>query len=170
MSEHSNARWYVASTQPSREKLALQNLKNQDFQTFLPLRRKTVRHARKLMNRSTPFFPGYVFIRMDAGQQRWRPINGTLGVRQLILSGNEPQPVPFGVVERLQDLTDETGHLDFSPDLEVGSSVRVLSGPFADLVGKLDRYDGAHRVRVLLSIMNGEVPVLIDDQDVAPTN
>ena len=45
--------------------------------------------------------------------------------------------------------------------LGLGDRVRVLSGPFADLVGELTRIDGAGRVTVLLQLLGGEVPVSI---------
>jgi transcriptional antiterminator RfaH len=39
--------------------------------------------------------------------------------------------------------------------------VRVSAGPFADLVGRLQQLDDSGRVRILLEVLGGEVPVLL---------
>jgi hypothetical protein len=52
-------------TQPNRELRAKGQLENQAYEVFLPRRLKTVRHARKLTNVAAPFFPCYLFIRLD---------------------------------------------------------------------------------------------------------
>ena len=39
-----------------------------------------LRHARKTEIVLCPLFPGYVFVCLDIGEQRWRAVNGTFGV------------------------------------------------------------------------------------------
>ena len=63
-------RWYAVHTQPHRELRAKNQLENQSYQVFLPLRLKTIRHARKLSNVASPFFPRYLFIQLDLTQHR----------------------------------------------------------------------------------------------------
>ncbi|RAZ91737.1 transcription antiterminator NusG [Mesorhizobium hawassense] len=152
-------RWYVASVFLGKETLVEQHLYRQGFVSFVPRAEKTVRHARQLSTRLAAYFPGYMFVTLDVTQQRWRSVNGTIGVRSLIMQGDRPSPVPFGLVERFIALTGKDGLLDFSSRLKLGSSVRILSGPFAELVGRLDRLDSTGRARVLVAIMNGEIPI-----------
>jgi transcriptional antiterminator RfaH len=38
--------------------------------------------------------------------------------------------------------------------------VKILTGPFADFVGTLERLDDQGRVKVLLDMMGGSVPVM----------
>jgi len=52
--------------------------------------------------------------------------------------------------------------------LAVGQAMRVLSGPFADMIGKLARLDGGERVEVLLRLLGGEVPVSVSRQALMP--
>jgi transcriptional antiterminator RfaH len=68
---------------------------------------------------------------------------------------------PFGVVEGLGAACTADGHLHPGSVLGVGDRVRVLTGPFADLVGELARIDGVARVTVLLRLLGGEVPVSV---------
>src|SRR5271154_6649955 len=94
-------RWYVAMTLPRRERTAAANLDNQDFRSFLPCQFVTHRHAHKFKTELVPVFPRYIFIILDVDRQRWRSVNGTIGVVRLINDGERPLAVAPGVVETL---------------------------------------------------------------------
>jgi transcriptional antiterminator RfaH len=93
---------------------------------------------------------------------------GTVGVSSLYTCDNRPVPVPEGVVETLIANSDEANLALFASGLTTGQSVRVLSGPFANFVGKLERLDGAGRVRVLLEMMGTAVPVALRRGAICP--
>lgn len=155
-------RWFAVNTLPRREIGAKNQLEHQGFRSFAPNILRTVRHARKLRTVRAPVFPGYIFVVLDLDRDPWRSVNGTFGVARLVMGGDRPQPVPRGVVEGLVLLTDETSLINRSNDLAVGQEVRVIAGPFANILGRLDRVDDKGRVRVLLDIMGGKVPTLLD--------
>lgn len=152
-------RWYAVHTLPHKEELAEINLKRQGFATFMPRAVKSVRHARQFRVREQAFFPRYLFIALDIKRQMWRSVFGTIGVTTLVTSGGNPAPLPIGVVERLIELSDEQGVMNFGPKLKVGDKVEIMSGPFASLIGVLKSLDASGRVRVLLELLGGEVPV-----------
>jgi transcription elongation factor/antiterminator RfaH len=160
-------RWYAVHSQPNREFRAQHQLENQGFEVFLPKRVKTVRHARRLTNVPAPFFPRYLFLQLDLSHHRWRSINGTFGVSNLVMQGDLPHPVPRGVVEAMIASVDASGLLCLTQRLTVGDRVRLAAGPFADKLGILDRLDDSGRVRVLLEIMGGTVPVRLERRFVA---
>lgn len=162
------ARWFAVQSLARRETRAAQHLSNQSFSVFLPCRRTTRRHARKLETIFQPFFPGYLFVHLDLTRDRWRSVNGTYGVVHLIMNGELPAPVPKGIVEALREASDEAGLLHSRTQLRVGQTVRVLEGPFTEFVGQLDRLDEGDRVRVLLEIMGGRVPVILPCESVEP--
>jgi transcription elongation factor/antiterminator RfaH len=159
-------RWYVVQTQPHREHLAAEHLAKQAFEVFFPRQRKTVRHARRISERLVSYFPGYLFVRLDLAAQRWRSVNGTIGVRSLIMGGERPVPAPVGLVEALRERADARGCLAPPPDYGPGDRVRLLSGPLADLVGTLDRLEGTARVRILIELVGGVVPVTVGSDEV----
>ena len=140
------------------------HLENQGFVTFLPQRQKTVRHARKFTTVVAPFFPRYLFVVFDLMRDRWRSINGSMGVASLIMQGDLPQPVPVGVVETLQSLMDSRGQLNFEKSFRVGDRVRLTAGPLAEKIGICDRLDNSGRIRVLLDIMGGQIPVQVESR------
>ncbi len=161
-------RWFVVQTLSSREAGAWAQLSRQGFHAFLPRICKTIRHARKLRTVLAPVFPGYLFVALDVEQDRWRSINGTFGVARLITARERPVAVPAGVVESLLEMLDGDSIMRFDDGLRVGHRVEVVSGPFAQAMGQLQRLDSAGRVRVLLEIMGGQVPVLVERNVLRP--
>ena len=47
-------------------------------------------------------------------------------------AGDQPHPVPRGVVEALIEAADARGILQLARKLQVGSPVRLMAGPFAE--------------------------------------
>jgi len=160
--------WYVVATHSRKESLAERHLRNQDFEIFLPTRLKTVRHARKVSTGPAPLFPGYLFVNLDESSVRWRAINGTIGVRYLLAAGDRPLALPSGFVSALKALTVEGGTLSFAPHLKIGEEVKVLSGPFAEKIGVLQRLDDRGRVRVLLELLSTSIPVEMRAENLLP--
>lgn len=162
-------RWHVVRTLAQRERHAVRQLTNQGYRVFLPLHLKNRRHARKVETIAAPLFPRYLFTILDRARDRWRSINGTLGVERLLMCAGEPQPVPHGLVEKLILAANEEGTVQFDYALRQGQIVKVAAGPFADLVGRLDRLDDKGRVSVLLEFMGGSVRVALPQTLVVPS-
>ena len=161
-------RWYVARTLPQRELHAAKQLLNQGFRSFVPRYWKNRRHARKVETVSVPLFPRYIFVVVDRTRDRWRSINGTLGVDRLLMNG--------GGLSLYRTKSSRTslphrmwrGNIRFDSHLKEGQTIKVTAGPFADLVGQLERLDDSGRVRVLLEILGGKVLVALPQNLVAP--
>jgi transcriptional antiterminator RfaH len=163
-----NERWYLVHTLPHGERRAQLHLGAQGFRTHFPTIQKTIRHARQLRTVRSPLFPRYIFLILDLGRDRWLSVWGTVGVSSLYTCQDRPVPVPEGIVETLIENTDEANLALFTNGLATGQSVRILSGPFANLVGKLERLDAAGRVRVLLEMMGTAVPVALHRGAICP--
>jgi transcription elongation factor/antiterminator RfaH len=159
--------WYVAQTLHNREKVAERHLREQGFRSFFPQFRRTVRHARKLREVVAPVFPGYIFVTFDTERDRWHSIHGTVGVCRLLTALKRPVPVPGDVIQALIGAIDVSGCVVLGANLRVGQAVRVVAGPFVGGLGVLERLDGKGRVRVLLNIMGGQTPLMIDRADLA---
>jgi transcription elongation factor/antiterminator RfaH len=161
------SRWYPVQTQPQRERLAAQQLENQGYAVFFPRRRRVVRHARRIETRETSYFPGYIFVRLDLAQDHWRSVNGTLGVRSLVMFGGSPASVPTAFVDFLRSCADENGCLAVRGHFAPGDKVRINAGPFADVVGLIDRLEGGARIRILLELASGSLPVVTTPENLS---
>jgi transcription antitermination factor NusG len=145
-------------------------LRNQGLSVFLPYREKTRRHARKIEKVRRPFFPGYLFIQLDIGRERWRCVNSTFGVIRIVSQNEQPAPAPRGVIEALMAACGEDGILRWKAEFSLGQKVRVVDGPLTELVGELDQLTDADRVRVLLDIMGGRIGVVLPRDYLVPVD
>lgn len=165
-----NERWYVVQYLSRHERMAVLNLEAQNFRVFFPQMLRSVRHARQLRVKRTAVFPGYLFTALDLDRDRWRSINGTLGVARLLMTQTRPVPVPVGLVEELISNLDENGDMDMRRSLTVGQSVRVKEGPFTSLIGEIATLDEKGRARILLKIMSGAVVTTLESKLLEPVS
>jgi len=157
--------WYVAYTQPNGEARALEHLRRQGYVTYLPRYRRMVRRARRRSVSLRPLFPRHVFILIDRGRQLWHPIRSTRDVVGLVMAGDGPVPVSSEIVDGLLRRERE-GAVDLvSPiqRLRPGDTVRLIEGPFSDVVGRLLGMADDERIFVLLELLGrgvrAEVPL-----------
>jgi transcriptional antiterminator RfaH len=163
-----NERWFLAHTLPKSESRAELHLGAQGFRTYLPRIEKTIRHARQLRTVRAPLFPRYLFVTLDLGRDRWLCVRSTVGVSHLVTARDgRPIPVPAGIVESLIERS-ETGLVRLHSELAKGQQVRILSGPFSDFVGTVERLNAAERVQVLLEMMGTAVPVTLPRSAIMP--
>jgi transcriptional antiterminator RfaH len=164
-------RWYVVHTQPQCERRAELNLRRQGFATYLPRYLRSRRHARKTETVARPLFPRYLFVALDMAKDRWRAIHSTFGVSQLVLAGDEPAPVPDGIVEEIQAREREDGFvaLGLAAGLGPGSEVRLVDSVFANYQGVIERIADDRRVAVLLELLGREVRVFVPAASVRAT-
>ncbi len=162
-------RWFVAHTQPHAEAKATAHLNRQGFEIYFPRYHKRRRHARRIETVSAPLFPRYLFVAIDLGVQRWRSIYSTVGVSRLVGNGDDPTPVPDGVVEALKQREDANGFikLDLRPPFRVGDSVRVLDGAFTSCLGLFEGMAERERIAILLDLLGRKVRVVLDADLVA---
>lgn len=116
--------------------------------------------------RQVPFFPGYTFIAFDPERDRWRNVNGTLGVQRIVTAcEGRPTPLPRGLIEALHGEADERGCLRHEELLRIGQALRILGGPLDDRIGELIGLDDAGRIHLLIELLGGPRPVtLLRDQ------
>jgi len=153
--------WYVVHTQPQAESRAVDNLRRQGYEAYLPRYRKWRRHARRSEIVAAALFPRYLFVRLDITAERWRPILSTFGVCGLILQGGMPAPVPEGIVEGIQAHEDATQFVDLTrqADFHRGDRVQVVAGPFADYVGLFEGASDEQRVILLLELLGRKLRI-----------
>jgi len=162
--------WYVVYTHANSEVKARENLLRQGFTTLLPTYKRWRSHARKRELVERPLFPRYLFVALDMFDQRWRPILSTVGVCDLVRRGNAPTPMPSGLTEEIGEraalgIFDRLSPVD---GLRQGDVVRVMEGPFRDLIGRFAGVADNDRVFVLLDLLGRQVKTTLSPAAVAP--
>lgn len=155
-------RWHVVQTQPRQERVAFAHLARQGFTPYLPLLRKTRRHARRTDVVTQPLFPGYLFAGFDPDAARWRAVNGTTGCLRLICCGDRPAALPERVIEAIRAREDTEGFVTLNPPSFLpGMAVRIVEGPFADLTGLFEARTDQERVVLLLNLLGRPTRVTV---------
>jgi transcriptional antiterminator RfaH len=151
--------WYAIYTRPHEETKALQHLLRQGYSAYLPRYRTRISHARRHQTVLRPLFPRYLFAGIDRESMRWRPILSTVGVVDIVRTGDEPAPVPSEIVAAIREREDAGGfdRLDPRQSLRLGELVRVTAGALEDMVGMLVELHDQDRVVVLLELLGRAV-------------
>jgi transcriptional antiterminator NusG len=114
-------------------------------------------------------FPGYILVRMYMDDDSWGVVRNTPGVTGFVGSGTKPTPLSRREVERILGVRkdEEKKAPRFKPDWEVGETVRVLDGPFADFNGVIEDINvDQSKVRVLVDIFGRETPVELNFEQI----
>ena len=152
--------WFVLKYKPNLHVRAAKNLNNQGFETFLPLHDTTSRIMSRFKTTSKPLFPGYMFINFDRTEAKWHKINYTYGVSRLITFNSNLKSIPTTFVENLMKRYDSSGKLIPIEKLKKGDQVTVLTGPFANFIATVEKYEGDQRIWILMDLMGREAKVI----------
>lgn len=141
-------RWFVVQIKPNGTRLARENLGRQGFEIFAPERLEGRAERRK------PLFPGYLFVRFDPMASGWQAIRSTRGVTRLLTTQRHaPAPMPDGFVAALMAQCDAEGVFLPAERMDPGDRVRIASGPFADLIGRIEKLDANGRLTVFVELL-----------------
>ena len=107
-------------------------------------------------------FPGYVLVRMEMDDDTWYALRNTPGVTGFVNINNDPVPLPDSEVQSImKGMTAEAPRVKIS--FQVGDTVRIIDGPFADFRGEIDEINQEKgKIRVLVSFFGRETPVELD--------
>ena len=151
--------WFSVHTKVRKEQLALAHFIQQGYECYLPLASVIYRHARKRERNVRPFFPGYLFLRLENNQQQWTSIRSTIGAIGAVHFGPHYPTVSQQIIDSLRAQEDESGliQIDETSVFKPGDKVSILSGPFDGLSGLFKTSRGEDRALILLNMMKREV-------------
>jgi transcriptional antiterminator NusG len=165
------AHWYIVHTSSGHEKKVVAALK-QRLESFgmkdliqkilIPTQEKVVISDGRKKTVRERLFPGYVMVKMILTDDTWAVVRNTTGVTGFVGAGGRPTPLPKSEVDAILRFTKMA-----APKTEVtfkeGETVKIIDGPFADFLGKVEEIDEAKgKVKVSVSIFGRETPVELD--------
>ncbi len=166
-------RWYLVQCKPNAAQIAVRNLENQSFVTFLPRQEITKRKGKIFQRQIRPLFPGYLFVQIAPNLVPWRQINSTRGVNRLVHFGAEPSVVPNEIVEALvarcdqQSILRQTSETQ-SSQLHTGNQAKVTQGPFSGFIATISDIEPNNRINILIEIMGQTTKVAINADALQP--
>jgi transcriptional antiterminator NusG len=174
-------RWFVVHTQSGYEKKVKQNLEarissmnaeDAIYEVVIPMEDYVDLRNGKRVVAQRKMFPGYLLVRSELDDKAWFVIRNTPGVTGFVGQGAKPSPLPRRDVEAFlmpkdageQVATRAKPRLEY----EVGETVRVKEGPFADFSGEvIEINEDQLKLKVLVNIFGRETPVELEFSKVA---
>jgi transcriptional antiterminator NusG len=176
--------WYVVHTQSGYEKkvtanlharIQSMNMEDKIFEVVIPMENVVEFKNGKKQTVQRKVFPGYLLVRCRMDDESWYCIRNTPGVTGFVgqsRQGQKPTPLTRReVVTFLSakgDGAEQTTRAKPRLEYEVGESVRVREGPFADFSGEIAEINADHlKLKVLVNIFGRETLVEMDFSQVA---
>jgi transcriptional antiterminator NusG len=176
--------WYVVHTQSGYEKkvksnlesrISSMNIEDSIFEVVIPMEDVIEFKNGKKVVVQKKVYPGYLYVRAFLDDRSWDVIRNTPGVTGFVGTGGKPVPlsrkdVESALAEPEEDEVEGTQQKRQRPklDYEVGESVRVKTGPFADFNGQIAEINEDQlKVKVLVNIFGRETPVELEFSEVA---
>ena len=175
-------RWYVVHTQSGYEKKVKQNLEarttsmnmeDRIHEVVIPMEDVVEVKGGKKVVAQKKMFPGYLLVRCELDDDSWYEIRNTPGVTGFVGQGAKPSPLPRRDVESFLQVKvegEEAPAKRGKPRLEyeMGETVRVKEGPFADFSGEVvEINEDQLKVKVLVNIFGRETPVELEFSQIA---
>jgi len=173
-------KWYVLHTYSGYENKVKQNLlqrieamglENKIFKIEIPTETVTeIKEGGRRVESEKKVLPGYVLVRMELDPNSWAAVRNTPGVTGFVGSQGNPEPLTrdeynkiMGVGKPRPGVPKKT-----STSIEIGQTVKVVSGPFVDFDGTVaEVMPDSGKVRVMVSIFGRETPVELSFDQVA---
>ena len=170
-------RWYVVNTYSGHENRVKDNLEKrlesmgiqeQLFRIIVAEEPEIEIKNGKQVEKMKNMFPGYVFVEMKMTDEAWYVVRNTPGVTGFIgSSGGGAKPFPVSPDE-MESILRRVGQSDKKVvvDFQVGDTVRILTGPFSGMEGKVSSMnDQAQTANVLTMLFGRETPTDIPYSD-----
>lgn len=162
--------WFVVHTYAGYENKVKQNLEarirsmnmeDDIFEVVIPTEDVIEWKDGKKTVAEKKVFPGYLLVRMYLNDASWHVVRNTPGVTGFVGSGAKPTPLSRQEVEQiLQAKPEYRRKAKPRVEFEVGETVRVVEGPFADFAGQIAEINpDQSRLKVLVNIFGRETPV-----------
>lgn len=175
-------KWYVVNTYSGhenkvKEKLEMRTvsmgMEDYIFRVIVPEEKVIEEKNGVKKEKIKKLFPGYILVEMIMTDEAWFVVRNTPGVTGFIGSsgkGAKPFPLqPYEVDKILNDMG--MSRLEINTDLAVGTLVKVISGPFSGMEGKVDSVDkDNNKLIVLLDLFGQETSVEVEFSQIEKIN
>jgi transcription termination/antitermination protein NusG len=174
--------WFVVHTYAGYEnkvksnlesRIVSMNMEDRIFEVVIPMEDVVEFKGGKKVVVQKKVFPGYLLTRCDLDDDSWSVIRNTPGVTGFVGPGTKPTPLSRREVESILQVKPEGGPEPAKKtrprlEYELGETVRVREGPFADFSGQIDEINEDQlKLKVLVNIFGRETPVELEFSQVA---
>ena len=166
--------WYVVNTYSGHENKVKEKLEMRAssmgmddyiFRIVVPSKKEVVVKNGKEVEKDSKMFPGYILVEMIMTDEAWFIVRNTPGVTGFIgSSGKGAKPFPL-TKQEVDKILGNMGmsRIDVINEINVDDNVKVISGAFANMFGKVKSIDMEHqKIEVALDLFGQETIVEVE--------
>ena len=175
----SGPNWFAVQTLSNQEAkakqyldkfIAVEEMEDYVFEVLMPTETVTEVKSGKKKTITRKFYPGYIFVKMRLYdddekllQKPWYFVREAQGVIKFV-GGDRPTPLKNSEIDRIISQVEEAeGKEKPKVQYEVGEMVKVMDGPFMNLIGKIEEIDpDKGKLKVSVSIFGRFTPVELE--------
>ncbi|MGK0309236.1 MAG: transcriptional antiterminator NusG [Lentimonas sp.] len=175
----SDPSWFAVQTLSNQEAkakryldkfIAIEEMEDYVFEVLMPTETVTEVKSGKKKTITRKFYPGYIFVKMRLYDDEdkllnkpWYFVREAQSVIKFV-GGDHPLPLKKSEIDRIINQVEEAeGKEKPKIQYEVGEMVKVMDGPFMNLVGKIEEIDpDKGKLKVSVSIFGRFTPVELE--------
>jgi transcriptional antiterminator NusG len=165
-------KWYVLHTYTAQEdrvrETIIKGIKDTDFEhlvgeILIPRQKTYIIKDGKKIERERKIYQSYIIIECELTKTLLTYIVGIPGVTHFLGSGKTPQDLSPEEVDRLLGIEERSGIKVNACDYYPGDKVKIISGPFADFDGLIDKIaTESEKLIVNVTVFGRETPVEVN--------
>lgn len=171
-----SARWYVLQVERGADIAVDKLLEDARIEHWMAqqtiiVRRRGRYGMERPKEKSVPFLPGYIFVKVVWCAPCWEAISGLKGVVTVLGGPENPAPVPEDKMLKLRAdvVSDPDAIKAIMRGFKKGDKVSVDDGPFASFPGVVEAVDDKGRARIEVMIFGRAVTVGLDLAQISKT-
>ena len=155
-----NKKWFAIYVKSRSEKKVLKLLEDIGVESFLPLITRVKQWSDRKKKVEEPLFRSYLFVNIPLSD--YYTVLNVNGVVKFITFEKKPVPVPDNQIIAIKEYLNDTElhSIDYE-DFKEGELVRIKSGQMKDLIGRLIKINGKHRVIIDIEAVGQSIPINI---------
>ena len=170
--------WYVVNTYSGhenkvKEKLEMRastmGMEDYILRVVVPEQKQVEYKDGVAKEKVTKMFPGYILVEMVMTDEAWFVVRNTPGVTGFIgSSGKGAKPFPL-TPQEVDNILGSMGlsRLDIGNEIAEGDNVKVISGAFANMYGKVKSIDMPNsKMEVVLDLFGQETVVEVEFSEI----
>jgi len=163
--------WHALYVKSRTEKKVLSQLEDNGFQAYLPLVTQVKKWSDRKKKVEEPLFKSYVFV--YSNEKEYIPILNVYGVVRFVSFERKAVVVPENQILAIKQFVSdyekgEEYKLMNNEELKVGQMVRIISGLFKGLTGRLETIHNKRHLVVFIEAVGQYIPVHVPRAKVEP--
>jgi len=156
--------WFALYTKPRHEFKAQLYLASSSIENYLPTITVTKKWSDRKKKVIEPIFRGYIFIYVDE-KERLRSLQNPSIVRTVNFNG-KPAVIPDWQIQNLKIMLAENPEVFITDRIELGTKVKITSGPFTDVVGVVQELNNGTWLAVSIELLQRSILVRLSKESV----